>query len=59
MATKQWFLLAVFILLAAVYICAFTNWGGHPAMQISHTAASKPKGVIGPRVKAGSINTPL
>jgi hypothetical protein len=57
MGKKQWFLLAVLILLAAVYICAFTDWGRHPAIQISHTAAAKPKGVIGPRVKAGSINT--
>jgi hypothetical protein len=57
MAKKQWALLAVFILLAAVYICAFTNWGRRPAMQISHTSTSNPKGVIGPRVKAGSINT--
>ena len=57
MAKKQWMLLAVFILLAGVYICAFTHWGRHPAMQISHTADSKPKGVLGPRVKAGSVNT--
>jgi hypothetical protein len=59
MAKKQLALLAVLLLLATVYFCAFTNWGKRPAMQISHTASSKPKGVIGPRVKAGSINTAI
>ena len=59
MAKKQWVLLAVFILLAAVYICAFTHWGRRPAMQISHAANSKPKGAISPRVKAGSVNTAI
>jgi hypothetical protein len=44
-------------LLATVYVCAFTHWGRHPAIQISHTADPKPKGAIGPRVKAGSANT--
>ena len=57
MAKMQWVLLAVFILLAGVYICAFTNWGRSSAIQISHAAYSKPKGKIGPRVKAGSVNT--
>lgn len=56
MAKKQWIFLAVFVLLAAFYVCAFTHWGRRPAMQISHTSELNPKRV-GPRVKAGSINT--
>lgn len=59
MARKQWILLAAFISLAAVYICAFTHWGGHPAMQISHAASPKLKRAPGPRVKAGSVNTAI
>jgi hypothetical protein len=59
MAKKQWMILAVFVLLAGVYVCAFTSWGRHPAMQISNTAYSKPRGFIGQRVKAGSINTAI
>lgn len=59
MAKKQWFLLAVFVLLAVVYVCAFTNWGRRPGMQISHTANSRQKGKIGPRVRAGAINTAI
>jgi hypothetical protein len=56
MEKKQWVLLVVFVLLAIIYIFAFTNLGRHPAMQISHTASSKLKR-IGPRVRAGSIYT--
>jgi len=59
MERKQWILLAVFILLAGVFIYAFTNWGRRPAMQISHGANSKQKGVVGPRVRAGAINTAI
>ncbi len=59
MAKKQWVLLAVFVMLAAVYICAFTDWGRHPAIQISHAASSNPRGAIGPLVKAGSVNTAI
>jgi len=57
MAIKQWILLAVFILLGAFYICAFTNWGRRPAIQISHAADLKPKGAIRPRRNADSANT--
>jgi hypothetical protein len=57
MAKKQWIFLAVFLLLAAVYICTFTNWGRHPAIQISYAADLKPRGVIRPRLKGSSINT--
>jgi hypothetical protein len=56
MAKKQWFLLAVFILLAAVYVCAFTNWGRHPAIQISHAASSKPNANVRPRMRNSSVN---
>jgi hypothetical protein len=59
MAKKQWMLLAVFVLLAADYVCAFTHWGRRPAMQISSTANSRQKGVVGLRVKAGAINTAI
>lgn len=59
MAKKQWILLAVLVLLAAVYVCAFTHWGRRPAMQISHTANSRQKGLVGPRVRAGAINTAI
>jgi hypothetical protein len=59
MAKKQWMLLAVFVLLAVVYVCAFTHWGRRPAIQISHTANSRQKGVVGPRVRAGAINTAI
>ena len=57
MAKKQWVLLAILALLTAVYIFAFTSWGRSPAMQISHAAYPQPKGNIGRRVKAGSVNT--
>ena len=57
MGKKQWMLLAVFVLLAVVYICVFTHWGRHPAMQISHTANARQKGTVGPRVRAGAVNT--
>ncbi|HEY5232391.1 MAG TPA: hypothetical protein VIK35_02500 [Verrucomicrobiae bacterium] len=56
MDKKQWIYLAVFVVLAAVFVCAFTHWGRRPAMQISHTAVSNPRR-IGPRVRAGSANT--
>jgi hypothetical protein len=59
MERKQWILLAVFILLAAVFIYAFTNWGRRPAMQISHAANARQKGVVGPRVRAGAVNTAI
>jgi hypothetical protein len=57
MTKKQWVLLAVFILLAAVYICAFTNWGRRPAIQISHAADLKPRRFIRPNVNAGGVST--
>ena len=59
MAKKQWFLLAVLVVLAAVYVCVFTHWGRRPAMQISHTANARQKGVVGGRVRAGAINTAI
>jgi hypothetical protein len=52
MAKKQWVLLAVFIALATIYICAFTDFGRHPAIQISHAVDLKPKGILRPRLKA-------
>lgn len=58
MEKKQWLLLAVFVLLAAIYIFAFTNWGRHPAMQISHTAISQ-FNRVGPHVRAGNLNTAI
>ena len=57
MAKKQWFLLAVFILLAVVYIYVFTSWGRSPAIQISHAAYSQQKRAIGAQVKAANVNT--
>ena len=59
MAKKQWVLLVVFVILGTAYICAFTNWGRHPAIQISHAAGSKLRGAVGPLVKAGSVNTAI
>jgi hypothetical protein len=59
MAKKQWVLLAAFITLAGVYICAFTNWGRHPAIQISHAAYANPKGAARPRLRAGRFNTAI
>lgn len=59
MAKKQWVLLAVFILLTAVYICAFTHWGRSPVIQISHAAYQQPKGAIGAQVKAANVNTAI
>jgi hypothetical protein len=58
MAKKQWILLAIFVLLVVVFIYAFTTWGRRPAMQISHDANSKQKGV-GLRVREGAINTAI
>ena len=52
-------LLAVFVVLAVVYVCAFTHWGRRSAMQISHTANARQKGAVGPRVRAGAINTAI
>ena len=57
MVKMQWILLAVFILLAGVYICAFTHWGRRPAIQISHAAYRQPIGALGAQVKAANINT--
>ena len=57
MALKQWILLAVFGVLAGVYICAFTDWGRTPDMQISHAADSKPRGAMRPRAKNTGVNT--
>ena len=59
MAKKQWVFLGLFLLLAGVYISAFTSWGRHPAMQISHAAYTNPKQVIRPRVRAGRVNTTI
>lgn len=59
MAKKQWYLLAVLIVLAAVYVCAFTNWGRRPAIQISHAAFSRPMRVLRPAVRAGNVNRPI
>ena len=57
MAKQSWIHLTILVLLAVVYICVFTKWGRQPAMQITHAAGTKLKGPIGPRVKAGSVNT--
>lgn len=59
MAKKQWLLLAVFVLLAVIYVCAFTSWGRRPGMQISHAANARQKGKIGPRVRAGAVDTAI
>lgn len=57
MPKKQWVLLAVFIVLAAVYIRAFTHWGRRPPMQISYAADSNPRVAARQRLKAVSIDT--
>ena len=59
MAKKQLILLAAFVVLAVFYVIAFTQWGRRPGMQISHTANARQKGTVGPRVRAGAVNTAI
>jgi hypothetical protein len=42
MEKKQWFLCAVAIVLAGLYICFFTDWFKPTTIQISHTARPIP-----------------
>lgn len=57
MAKKQWMLLAVFLSLAIVYVCAFTHWGRRTTIQIAYATDTKPAGIIRPRVNVGSVTT--
>jgi hypothetical protein len=59
MARKQWFFLAVFFVLAAVFVYAFTDWGRRPAMQISHAAFFRPNANAKPRARNNNPNLPV
>jgi hypothetical protein len=45
MTRKQWFLIAVALTLATVYLCCFTNWFKPKIIQISYTERSLPSRV--------------
>jgi hypothetical protein len=60
MAKKQWFFLAVFVMLAAFFVYAFTDWGRRPGMQISHAASvRKPNANAKPRARNNNTNLPV
>jgi len=52
MPRKQWFLLAVALVLAAAYVCCFTHWFRHEDIQIYSTARAGLPRLAGARSSA-------
>jgi len=59
MAKKQWYLLAVLLLLVGVYLVSFTHWDRHPAIQISHSTYAIPKKSIRLRYRPSLTNSAI
>ena len=51
----------MFIVLAAVFVYSFTDWGRRPAMQISHAVSSRPNARVNakPRARNNTPNLPV
>jgi len=59
MNTKNVFLVATVITLAAIYVFFFTDWFKPQHLEIFHTSRSMPASRFGPRVRAGNANTAI
>jgi hypothetical protein len=59
MNKTSWTLIISAILMAAAYVCFFTDWFKPQTIHIFHVARPQQKGQIGARVAAGSQNTAI